>query len=328
MSSYRRHLATLIAIAVGISGLVIVLYAWRLPPFRSNVETTENAYVRGYVTLISPQLSGYIVEVAVQDYHQVKEGQLLARIDDRIFAQKLDQAKATLASEQAALDNSAQQQRAAEARIASSQAQLDSATAVSHQAQADWARIDPLARRGVMSKSDADQSESAKQQAQSLELQAKAALEVSRQDLETIKVSRGSLEAAVAGAEAAVKLAEIDLANTRILAPRDGTLGEVGVKLGQYVTAGTQLMAIVPPDVWVIANFKETQLTNITLGQPVSFTVDALDRRRMTGHVEAFAPAAGSEFSIIRPDNATGNFTKVAQRISVRIAIELRPGTR
>ena len=321
MSSYRRHFATLIAIAVGISGLVIVLYAWRLPPFRSNVETTENAYVRGYVTLISPQLSGYIVEVAVQDYHQVKEGQLLARIDDRIFAQKLDQAKATLASEQAALDNSAQQQRAAEARIASSQAQLDSATAVSHQAQADWARIDPLARRGVMSKSDADQSESAKQQAQSLELQAKAALEVSRQDLETIKVSRGSLEAAVAGAEAAVKLAEIDLANTRILAPRDGTLGEVGVKLGQYVTAGTQLMAIVPPDVWVIANFKETQLTNITLGQPVSFTVDALDRRRMTGHVEAFAPAAGSEFSIIRPDNATGNFTKVAQRISVRIAI-------
>ncbi|MBB3146634.1 multidrug resistance efflux pump [Phyllobacterium trifolii] len=322
MSSYRRHFATLIAIAVGISGLVIVLYAWRLPPFRSNVETTENAYVRGYVTLISPQLSGYIVEVAVQDYHQVKEGQLLARIDDRIFAQKLDQAKATLASEQAALDNSAQQQRAAEARIASSQAQLDSATAVSHQAQADWARIDPLARRGVMSKSDADQSESAKQQAQSLELQAKAALEVSRQDLETIKVSRGSLEAAVAGAEAAVKLAEIDLANTRILAPRDGTLGEVGVKLGQYVTAGTQLMAIVPPDVWVIANFKETQLTNITLGQPVSFTVDALDRRRMTGHVEAFAPAAGSEFSIIRPDNATGNFTKVAQRISVRIAID------
>lgn len=322
MSSYRRHFATLIAIAVGISGLIIVLYAWRLPPFRSDVEITENAYVRGYVTLISPQLSGYIVEVAVQDYAEVVEGQLLARIDDRIFAQKLDQAKATLASEQAALDNSAQQQRAAEARIASSQAQLDSATAVSHQAQADWARIDPLARRGVMSKSDADQSESAKQQAQSLELQAKAALEVSRQDLETIKVSRGSLEAAVAGAEAAVKLAEIDLANTRILAPRDGTLGEVGVKLGQYVTAGTQLMAIVPPDVWVIANFKETQLTNITLGQRVSFTVDALDRRRMTGHVEAFAPAAGSEFSIIRPDNATGNFTKVAQRISVRIAID------
>ena len=322
MSSYRRHFATLIAIAVGVSGLVIVLYAWRLPPFRSDVEITENAYVRGYVTLISPQLSGYIVEVAVQDYAEVVEGQLLARIDDRIFAQKLDQAKATLAGEQAALDNSAQQQRAAEARIASSQAQLDSAIAVSHQAQADWARIDPLARRGVMSKSDADQSESAKQQAQSLELQAKAALEVSRQDLETIKVSRGSLEAAVAGAQAAVKLAEIDLANTRILAPRNGRLGEVGVKLGQYVAAGTQLMAIVPPDVWVIANFKETQLTNITLGQRVSFTVDALDRRRMMGHVEAFAPAAGSEFSIIRPDNATGNFTKIAQRISVRIAID------
>ena len=322
MSNFRRHLASLIAIVVGISGLVLVLYAWRLPPFRSDIEITENAYVRGYVTLISPQLSGYIVEVPVLDYAQVKEGQLLARIDDRIFAQKLDQAKATLASAQAALDNSVQQERAAEARIGSSQAQLDSATAESTRAQADWARIEPLARQGVMTKSDADQSEAAKQQAQSAVLQAKAALEVSRQDLETIKVSRGSLEAAVAGAQAAVKLAEIDLANTRILAPREGRLGEVGVKLGQYVTAGTQLMAIVPPDVWVIANFKETQLSNITLGQPVSFTVDALDRTRLTGHVEGFAPAAGSEFSIIRPDNATGNFTKVAQRISVRIAID------
>lgn len=322
MLSYRHHLPSLLAIVVGISGLVLVLYAWRLPPFRSEIEITENAYVRGYVTLISPQLSGYIVEVPVKDYAEVKEGELLARIDDRIFAQKLDQAKATLASAQAALDNSVQQQRAAEARIGSSQAQLDSATAVSTRAQADWARIEPLARQGVMTKSDADQSEAVKQQAQSAVLQAQAALEVSRQDLETIKVSRGSLEAAVAGAQAAVKLAEIDLANTRILAPRDGRLGEVGVKLGQYVAAGTQLMAIVPPDVWVIANFKETQLSNIALGQPVSFTVDALDRRLLTGHVEAFAPAAGSEFSIIRPDNATGNFTKVAQRISVRIAID------
>ncbi|MGH6861180.1 MAG: HlyD family secretion protein [Phyllobacterium sp.] len=322
MSRYSRHFATIIAILVGITGLTLVLYAWRLPPFRSDIESTENAYVKGYVTLISPQLSGYIVDVPVQDYNKVKQGQLLARIDDRIFKQKLDQAKATLASQQAALDNSTQQQRAAEARIGSSQAQLDSDTAVLRRAQANWARIEPLARKGVMTKSDAEQSETAMEQAMSSVTQAKAALEVSRQDLETIKVSRGSLEAAVAGAGAAVELAEIDLANTRILAPRDGTIGEVGVKLGQYVSAGTQLMAIVPDDVWIIANFKETQLSNITLGQPVSFTVDALQRKRLTGTVERFAPAAGSEFSILKPDNATGNFTKVAQRISVRIAVD------
>jgi multidrug resistance efflux pump len=322
MSRYLRHSATLVAILVGIVGLVLVLYAWRLPPFHSSIETTENAYVKGYVTLISPQLSGYIVDVPVQDYNRVKEGQLLAKIDDRIFAQKLDQARATLASAQAALDNSTQQQRAAEARIGSGQAQLDSAAAVLKRAQANWARIEPLTRQGVMTKSDAEQSETTLQQAQSSVTQAKAALEVSRQDLETIKVGRGSLEASVAGAEAAVKLAEIDLANTRIVAPRDGTIGEVGVKLGQYVSAGTQLMAIVPPDVWVIANFKETQFSNIAVGQPVTFTVDALDRKRLKGHVERFSPAAGSEFSVLKPDNATGNFTKVAQRISVRIAVD------
>jgi multidrug resistance efflux pump len=322
MTRYLRHSATLVAILVGIVGLVLVLYAWRLPPFHSSIETTENAYVKGYVTLISPQLSGYIVDVPVQDYSPVKEGQVLAKIDDRIFAQKLDQARATLASAQAALDNSTQQQRAAEARIGSSQAQLDSAAAGLKRAQANWARIEPLARQGVMTKSDAEQSETTLQQAQSSVTQAKAALEVSRQDLETIRVSRGSLEAAVAGAQAAVKLAQIDLANTKIVAPRDGTIGEVGVKLGQYVSAGTQLMAIVPPDVWIVANFKETQLSNIALGQPVTFTVDALDRQRLRGHVERFAPAAGSEFSILKPDNATGNFTKVAQRISVRIAVD------
>ena len=322
MSRFKRHAASIIAVLIGITGLVLVLYSWRLPPFTSDVETTENAYVKGYVTLISPQLSGYIVDVPVQDYASVKAGQLLARIDDRIFAQKLDQAKATLASQKAALANSTQQQRAAEARIGSSQAELDSASAVLRRAQANWARIEPLARQGVMTKSDAEQSETALEQAQSSVTQAKAALEVSRQDLETIKVSRGSLEASVAGAEAAVKLAEIDLANTKIVAPRDGRLGEVGVKLGQYVAAGTQLMAVVPEDVWVIANFKETQLSNIDVGQRVSFSVDALQRKRLTGRVERFAPAAGSEFSVLKPDNATGNFTKVAQRISVRIAID------
>lgn len=322
MSKYMRHSATIIAILIGISGLVLVLYAWRLPPFQSDIEITENAYVKGYVTLISPQLSGYIVDVPVQDYNKVKQGQLLAKIDDRIFAQKLDQAKATLASQQAALDNSTQQQRAAEARIGSSQAQLDSAEAVLRRAQANWARIEPLARQGVLTKSDAEQSETALEQAQASVTQAKAALEVSNQDLETIKVSRGSLEAAVAGAKAAVELADIDLSNTKIVAPRDGTLGEVGVKLGQYVSAGTQLMSIVPSDVWIIANFKETQLSNIALGQPITFTVDALNRKRLSGKVERFAPAAGSEFSVIKPDNATGNFTKVAQRISVRISVD------
>ncbi len=126
----------------------------------------------------------------------------------------------------------------------------------------------------------------------------------------------------MAGAEAQVHLAEIDLKNTRIEAPEDGRLGEVGARLGQYVAPGTQLMALVPKRTWVVANFKETQLSGMKVGQPVSFTVDALGHARLNGRIERFAPATGWEFSVLRPDNATGNFTKVAQRLPVRIAID------
>jgi multidrug resistance efflux pump len=130
--------------------------------------------------------------------------------------------------------------------------------------------------------------------------QAQAALEVSKQSLATIIVNRSLLEANVASAEATVHLAEIDLQNTSIVAPRDGHLGEVGVRLGQYVTAGTQLMAVVPEDVWVVANFKETQLEGMQVGQPVSIIVDALGKQRLTGRIERFSPAAGSEFAVIK----------------------------
>jgi multidrug resistance efflux pump len=147
-------------------------------------------------------------------------------------------------------------------------------------------------------------------------------LEVARQDLASTLVNRQSLEAAVQGAEAAVHLAEIDLQNTRIVAPQDGRLGEIGARIGQYVSAGTQLLALVPEKIWVVANFKETQLAGMKPGQPVTFTVDALEHASLSGRIERFAPAAGSEFSVLKADNATGNFTKVAQRLPVRIAIE------
>jgi multidrug resistance efflux pump len=126
----------------------------------------------------------------------------------------------------------------------------------------------------------------------------------------------------VQGAEAAVHLAEIDLQNTRIVAPQDGRLGEIGARVGQYVSAGTQLLAVVPEKIWVVANFKETQLPGMKVGQPVTLQVDALEHARLSGHIEQFSPAAGSEFTVLKADNATGNFTKVAQRVPVRIAID------
>jgi len=313
---------SLLALAAGIAGVLLVLYAWRLPPFVTSEELTDNAYVKGYVTVMSPQVSGYVVDVPVKDYQHVKQGALLAKIDDRIYLQKLAQANATLNTQKAALDNSRQQENSANANIASSQAEIDSVMAALKQAQLAADRQDNLIKSGVGTTSTQEQSQAALAQAQATLNQAKAALEVSRQSLKTIIVNRGSLEAAVTGAEASVQLADIDVQNTSIHAPRDGRLGEVGVRIGQYVTAGTQLVAVVPDDVWVIANFKETQLDGMKVGQPVAITVDALNKRRLVGHIERFSPAAGSEFAVIKSDNATGNFTKVAQRIGVRITID------
>lgn len=320
--------------AVALAGVLIVLYAWELPPFHSTIESTENAMVRGQVTIISPQLSGYIVEVRVQDFQRVRQGDLLVRIDDRIYRQRLDQARAQLAAQQAALANNPQSLASAEATIAQNQAAVENARAQAQRAQADLRRVEELAADGSLSARERDAARAAHATSSSGTAQATAALKISRQALRTVSVNREGLAASVENARAAVQLAEIDLSNTRIVAPRDGQLGQVTVRQGAFVNAGAQLTALVPDQMWLIANLKETQMANIRIGQPVRFTVDALNHAPMQGHVERISPAAGSEFSVITADNATGNYVKIAQRIPVRIAIDpnqplaqrLRPG--
>jgi multidrug resistance efflux pump len=303
-------------------GVLIVLYAWNLAPFRSTIQSTENAMVRGQVTIIGPKLSGYVVEVDVQDFQHVRNGQLLMRIDDRMYHQRLAQARAQLATQQAALANYAQTNKSAQATIAQNQAALANATAQQRKAEADLRRVEELAADGSLSARELDGARAAHAQAVAATEQAGAVLEIARQNLLFIGVNRGSLEAAVANAQAAIQLAVIDLSDTRIVAPRDGQLGQVTVRVGAYVNAGAQVMALVPAQVWLIANMKETQMADVRLGQPVSFTVDALNNARLRGHVERISPATGSEFSVITPDNATGNYVKIAQRIPVRVSID------
>ncbi|HWD13659.1 HlyD family secretion protein [Pseudochrobactrum sp. sp1633] len=322
MQKIFRNWATVFILAIGFCGVLFILYAWQLPPFRSSVEMTENAYVRGQVTIISPQLAGYITDVPDRDYLRVKKGDVLFTLDDRIYVQKLKQAEAMLETQKAALANSAQDKLAAEARARSAQAVLNSANATLVVAEANYNRVTPLRKSGVMTQSNEDQSLSALEQARGAVSQAEAALEVNKQDVQSIIVRRHSLEAAVTSAEAAVDLAKIDLNNTKIIAPQDGVLGEIGAKPGQYVNIGAQLSSLVPDKKWIVANFKETQFHGMKIGLPVTFTVDALQHEKMTGHIEAFSPATGSEFSVLRADNATGNFIKVTQRLPVRIALD------
>jgi multidrug resistance efflux pump len=317
-----------------IAALVAILMAWRVGPFAGGVESTENAYVRGQVTIVSPQVSGYVTHVPVKDFATVKGGDVLARIDDRIYRQRVAQARANVANALAALADNPQQAATRAATLRSQQAAIDAARAQLTRTQADNARIEALAGQGFVANRERDASRAALRQAQADLRQAEAARTIAEEGIQSVEVGRGGLQASVEGAQAALRLAEIDLANTVIRAPVAGQLGEIGVRQGQYVTAGTQLMSLVPHDLWVIANFKEAQTAKIRPGAVARFKVDALGGERLTGRVEQLAPAAGSEFAVIRPDNASGNFVKVPQRIAVRIRIDsdqpaaarLRPG--
>ncbi|RRZ92775.1 HlyD family secretion protein [Erwinia sp. 198] len=327
-----RIISIVTGAGIALVGVLAILYAWQLPPFTSSVQSTENAYVRGQVTFISPQVSGYVTAVNVLDYQPVRKGEVMMTIDDRIYRQRVHQAQAQLAIKKAALENNVQQRRSAQAVIARNQAALENAKAQALKSGLDLKRVENLVSDGSLSVRERDASRASNAQTLAEVQQAKATLEVSRQDLQTAIVNHASMEADLANAQAALELAQIDLDNTRIIAPRDGQLGQIAVRLGAYVAAGTRLTSLVPPQMWVVANMKETQMAHIRPGLPVTFTVDALNGETYQGKVEYISPAAGSEFSAISPDNATGNFVKIAQRIPVRIAItsekveRLRPG--
>lgn len=330
----KSRVTVTVIVAVALLAILAILYAWKLPPFAGWSESTDNAYVRGRVTIISPQVSGYVTSVAVQDFAEVKAGHVLATIDDRIYRARVAQAEANVAAQEASLANSAQAQRSREVATESQNAGIANAQAQLAKAEADMRRARALVADGSISTREFDQTRAALLAAQAGLQQARASRAIGTQDVRTVVVGRAGLEAAVASAKAQLRLAQIDLDNTVIRAPADGQLSEIGVRQGAFVTAGTQLLSIVPHNVWVIANFKEAQTRDMAVGQRVRFRVDALGGSELTGRVENLSPAAGSEFAVLKADNATGNFVKVAQRIAVRIAIDrdqrlakrLRPG--
>jgi multidrug resistance efflux pump len=315
----RSARTTAAIVVLAIIAVLVVLWAWDLPPFAGGIEITDNAYVRGRTAVIAPQVSGYVVAVPVRDYEQVRTGQILVRIDDRIYRARVAQAQAALAAQIAALANSDQAHAARSAALLSQTAGVANARAQLLHAQADMARVDDLVRDGSVSIRERDQTRAALAQAEAQLRQAEAGGEIARQDIRTVDVGRDGLKAQVDAARAQLDLAQIDLEHTLIRAPEAGQLSEIGVRLGQYVTNGTQLFSLVPPDRWIIANYKEAQTAHMAVGEPANFTVDALGGASFRGHIERLSPAAGSEFSVLKPDNATGNFVKVPQRIGVRI---------
>jgi len=323
-----------IMLVVAAVGIALIMWAWHIGPFNSTRMSTDNAYVRGAITVLSPQVNGYVDEVLVKDFQYVKAGQELLRIDNRIYAERVRQAEGQLANAVAQLENAAQTQAQNQATLGAARANLAATQAEQARARAEQGRVDELAERGSVSLSERDRVRTSARLAGANVLKNQADIDIAQQRIKATEVARGGLEAQVKIAEAQLALAKIDLANTVIRAPRDGQVSEASVRRGQYVTAGSQLLFLVPDQLWVVANFKEGQTWRMRIGQPARFSVDAFEGATLTGHVEQIAPATGSEFSVLRPDNASGNFTKVVQRLPVRIAIDanqelarrLRPG--
>ncbi len=298
------------------------------------LETTDDAYVKADSTIVAPKVSGYIAEVLVNDNEPVKAGQLLARIDDRDFGTALAQAKADVAASEATVRNFNAQIELQEPIIQQQSAEVDAAEANLKFAQEERARYDELMKSGSGTVQRAQQTDAALR-AQTAQLQqGKSGLAAANKKIEVLATDRAKAVAQLDHARAVEAQAALNLSYTEITAPVNGTVGARSLRIGQFVQAGTQLMAVVPLDaVYVVANFKETQLTHVRNGQPVELRIDSFHSTPLKGHVDSLSPASGLEFALLPPDNATGNFTKIVQRVPVKIVLDdpslkglLRPG--
>lgn len=334
----RRAYLTIARASVIVAGIglaIVVPLGWGNWVAGMTNQTTDNAYLRADTTPVSAEVGGRIVRLLVEDYQQVKAGQLLMEIDPVQYQARVDQARAAVSAAQAAIRN-------AQSNIVLQQRMIEQAEAGLAALNADRERMVREGQRQTSLTKDgwstAQKLEAAIADVKRIEAQIdeqQAEIAARRQKLDVLATQSDQARADLSNQQAALRLAQIDLDRTHITAPIDGVVGVSGAREGQYVRAGAQLVSVVPVSkLYVVANFKETQLAKFRPGQVVSVTVDTFPGKELPGYVERLSPATGSEFSLLPPDNATGNFTKVAQRVGVRIALEqnseleglLRPG--
>jgi membrane fusion protein, multidrug efflux system len=327
-----KRAALALVLALGVAGAADFGYGY-LTTGRY-LESTDDAYVKADSTIISPKVSGYIAQVLVGDNQPVNAGQLLAGIDDRDFRAALDQAHADVAASEAAVRNLDAQLALQQPIIEQETADVAAAEANLKFAEEEQARYDGLMKSGSGTIQRAQQTDAALR-ASSAQLQhSKSGLLAAERKVDVLTTERARAAAQLDRARAVEAQAALNLSYTQIKAPVDGTVGARSLRVGQYVQAGTQLMAVVPLDaVYVVANFKETQLTHVRTGQPVDIRIDSFHGTTLKGHVDSLSPASGLEFALLPPDNATGNFTKIVQRVPVKIVLDdhsltglLRPG--
>ncbi|PPE73324.1 hemolysin D [Solimonas fluminis] len=333
MTAEKRRGLRLIILGTLLVGAIALGARWWL--HGRFIESTDNAYVRADITAITPRISGEIVEVAVRNNQTVKKGDLLARIDPRDYEAKLENARAAVAVREAALKANAEQKSYQAAMIREAEAAAVAASADRQRLEKDWQRADRLVKEGVANQARLDTASAAYKSGSAQVERAQAGVAAARQQSATLDADRARQEAELEAARAMLKLAEIDFAATELRAPVDGVVGDLAARVGERVNAGLRLLSLVPLQaVFVEANFKETQLTGMRVGQSAEIKVDAFPDKPLTARIDSVSPASGAEFALLPPDNATGNFNKIVQRVPVKLVFDnagelaglLRPG--
>jgi membrane fusion protein, multidrug efflux system len=360
-SRWQRYVTPVLVVLLALAVLVTVTWNWNSWEGGKAEQVTDDAYVRGDLTPLSTKVVGIVRAVDVSDYQQVHKGDLLVELQDDDYRAQVGQANAAVAAAKAAIENNRRQKQLQQAKIdralagvSQAQAEISAAQAGIAAAQADLDRTLPERRRqeGLMetnsttrqkveqavaaeegSRAQLVSRQASLEQAKAMLSSSQSAVEAERRGLEVVNSQELQLIADLRGKEAALTVAQVNLGYTKIEAPADGTVGERQVRPGQLVSPGTQVIPFVDKMKWVQANYRETQLTNVKVGDPAEIHIDEYPGQVIHGRVVEIAPASGSQFALLPPDNATGNFTKVVQRIPVKIALDdaslaakLRPG--
>src|SRR5215472_3922293 len=331
----RAGLLRLVILALAIGVLFLLATRWDVWVGLRSRQTTDDAYVRGDITPLSAQVEGYVRLVAVGDFQMVRAGDLLVQIDDDDCQARVAQAEADVLGADAAIQNLKARKDLQHAQIDQAQREIEATQADVDRTVLELRRQRALLATTYGTTQKVEQATADEKRFEATLARNQAEFQGARRQMGVLDTEESQLRAEAKAKKALLDLARINLGYTRIVAPVNGMVGERGVRAGQYLRPGTQVISVVPlNNVWVVANYKETQLTHVAIGQKAEITIDTFPGLTVTGRVDSIAPASGSQFSLLPPDNATGNFTKVVQRIPVKIVLDgdnplagrLRPG--
>lgn len=317
----RRGRTLLACLAI----VLVAIAAWSLrwAVYGRFQESTEDAYVKADSMTVAPKVGGYVEQVYVQDNQWVRKGDPLVRLDNRQYQASQDKAQAAIAADRADIDRAAADIGQQQAQLDQARAQLDAARVSARHADEEWRRYQPLAVTGAATGEKLSELKNSRDQGAANLAAAAATVQAAEKRLAASKAQVEAARAQLKVAQADMRRSSLDVGDTLLRSAMDGKVGDRGVRVGQLVQPGTRLMTIVPMErLYVIANFKETQIGRMRIGQPVRLHVDALPGLEIRGRVESFSPGTGSEFALLPPENATGNFTKIVQRVPVRIRLE------